>query len=116
MDEATASPTNRQIFKVALAGIVGSTIEQYDFLVTGVIAATVWGDTCDQRLARLDDYDGETRKAVPFAGAASWIAQTVLARPFCLLEGLYPAFSPEALAYLGDTCFASVECVLARMN
>ena len=42
MDEATASPSNKQIFKVALAGIVGSIIEQYDFLVTGVIAATVW--------------------------------------------------------------------------
>jgi MFS family permease len=44
MDEAAASPTNWQIFKVALASIVGSVIEQYDFLVTGVIAATVWGD------------------------------------------------------------------------
>jgi MFS family permease len=44
MDEAAASPTTRQIFKVALASIVGSVIEQYDFLVTGVIAATVWGD------------------------------------------------------------------------
>src|ERR1700690_3629569 len=43
MDEATASPSNKQIFKVALAGIVGSIIEQYDFLVTGVIAATIWG-------------------------------------------------------------------------
>jgi len=28
---------------VALASILGSIIEQYDFLVTGVIAATVWG-------------------------------------------------------------------------
>ena len=28
---------------MALASIVGSVIEQYDFLVTGVIAATVWG-------------------------------------------------------------------------
>src|SRR3984957_9933505 len=44
MGEAAASPTTRQIFKVALASIVGSVIEQYDFLVTGVIAATVWGD------------------------------------------------------------------------
>ncbi len=43
MSEATASPTQRQIFKVALASIIGSVIEQYDFLVTGVIAATVWG-------------------------------------------------------------------------
>jgi MFS family permease len=39
-----ATPTNQQIFKVALASIVGSVIEQYDFLVTGVIAATVWGE------------------------------------------------------------------------
>ncbi|HEX3708816.1 MAG TPA: MFS transporter [Pseudolabrys sp.] len=36
-------PTQKQIFKVALASIVGSVIEQYDFLVTGVIAATIWG-------------------------------------------------------------------------
>ena len=43
MDQATAGPTNRQIYKVALASIVGSVIEQFDFLVTGVIAATVWG-------------------------------------------------------------------------
>lgn len=43
MSDATASPSPRQIFKVALASIVGSVIEQYDFLVTGVIAATVWG-------------------------------------------------------------------------
>jgi len=38
-----ASPTGKQIYKVALASIIGSVIEQYDFLVTGVIAATVWG-------------------------------------------------------------------------
>ena len=37
------APTTGQIYKVALASIVGSVIEQYDFLVTGVIAATVWG-------------------------------------------------------------------------
>ena len=43
MNEATAGPTQRQIYKVALASIVGSVIEQFDFLVTGVIAATVWG-------------------------------------------------------------------------
>ena len=43
MDQAAAGPTNRQIYKVALASIVGSVIEQFDFLVTGVIAATVWG-------------------------------------------------------------------------
>src|ERR1039458_5134726 len=43
MNEAAASPTKRQIFKVALESIVGSVIEQYDFLVTGVIAATIWG-------------------------------------------------------------------------
>src|ERR1700751_263016 len=38
------SPTVGQIYKVALASIVGSVVEQYDFLVTGIIAATVWGD------------------------------------------------------------------------
>ncbi len=38
-----SGPTTSQIYKVALASIVGSVIEQYDFLVTGVIAATVWG-------------------------------------------------------------------------
>jgi MFS family permease len=39
-----AGPTTQQIYKVALASIVGSVIEQYDFLVTGIIAATVWGE------------------------------------------------------------------------
>jgi MFS family permease len=43
MSEAAAGPSTSQIYKVALASIVGSVIEQYDFLVTGVIAATVWG-------------------------------------------------------------------------
>lgn len=42
MNTDAAIPTNRQIYKVALASIVGSVIEQYDFLVTGVIAATIW--------------------------------------------------------------------------
>ncbi len=40
---SAATPTTSQIYKVALASIIGSVIEQYDFLVTGVIAATVWG-------------------------------------------------------------------------
>jgi MFS transporter, MHS family, shikimate and dehydroshikimate transport protein len=44
MSEAAKSPIVGQIYKVALASIVGSVIEQYDFLVTGAIAATVWGD------------------------------------------------------------------------
>src|SRR6202050_1228018 len=49
MREAVAAstvevPTVNQIYKVALASIIGSVIEQYDFLVTGVIAATVWPD------------------------------------------------------------------------
>jgi MFS family permease len=39
----TAAPTSAQIYRVALASIIGSIVEQYDFLVTGVIAATVWG-------------------------------------------------------------------------
>ena len=43
MSNAAATPTIGQIYKVALAAIIGSVIEQYDFLVTGVIAATVWG-------------------------------------------------------------------------
>jgi MFS family permease len=43
MNDAVAGPTTRQIYKVALASIIGSVIEQYDFLVTGVIAATIWG-------------------------------------------------------------------------
>jgi MFS family permease len=43
MSDAAASPTSGQIYKVALASIVGSVIEQYDFLITGVIAATIWG-------------------------------------------------------------------------
>ena len=44
MNDAAAGPTTQQIYKVALASIVGSVIEQYDFLVTGIIAATVWGE------------------------------------------------------------------------
>jgi MFS family permease len=40
---STTTPTTGQIYKVALASIVGSVIEQYDFLITGIIAATVWG-------------------------------------------------------------------------
>ena len=43
MSDAAASPTQQQIYKVAVAAIIGSVIGQYDFLVTGVIAATVWG-------------------------------------------------------------------------
>ena len=42
-DLSAAIPAQKDIYKVALASIVGSVIEQYDFLVTGVIAATVWG-------------------------------------------------------------------------
>ena len=42
-DRQVSIPTNRQVYRVALASIIGSVIEQYDFLVTGVIAATVWG-------------------------------------------------------------------------
>jgi MFS family permease len=38
-----ASPSQNQIYKVAVASIIGSVIEQYDFLITGVIAATIWG-------------------------------------------------------------------------
>jgi len=38
------SPSQQQIYKVAVASIIGSVIEQYDFLITGVIAATIWGD------------------------------------------------------------------------
>ena len=41
---ATGVPDTQQIYRVALASIVGSVIEQYDYLVTGVIAATVWGE------------------------------------------------------------------------
>ena len=33
MSGAAAGPTTQQIYKVALASIVGSVIEQYDFLV-----------------------------------------------------------------------------------
>jgi MFS family permease len=39
---APATPTTKQIYKVALASIIGSVIEQYDFLITGIIAAEVW--------------------------------------------------------------------------
>jgi len=40
---AVQNPTTQQIRKVAVASIIGSVIEQYDFLVTGIMAATVWG-------------------------------------------------------------------------
>jgi MFS family permease len=43
VSDATQTPTVNQIYKVALASIIGSIIEQYDYLITGVIAATVWG-------------------------------------------------------------------------
>ncbi|OYV99965.1 MAG: MFS transporter [Acidiphilium sp. 37-64-53] len=43
MNASGPVPTTKQITKVAIASIVGSVIEQYDFLVTGIIAATVWG-------------------------------------------------------------------------
>lgn len=37
------APHSKEIRRVAIASIFGSIIEQYDFLVTGIIAATVWG-------------------------------------------------------------------------
>ncbi len=37
------APLPGNIYKVAVASIIGSVIEQFDFLVTGVIAATIWG-------------------------------------------------------------------------
>ncbi|MFY9838392.1 MAG: MFS transporter, partial [Xanthobacteraceae bacterium] len=43
MSATDVGPSTQQIYKVALASIIGSVIEQYDFLVTGIIAATVWG-------------------------------------------------------------------------
>lgn len=44
MSTVGASPAQQQsIAKIAFASIIGSVIEQYDFLVTGIIAATVWG-------------------------------------------------------------------------
>jgi MFS family permease len=42
MRERAAAPSTAEIRRIAVASIVGSIIEQYDFLVTGVIAATVW--------------------------------------------------------------------------
>jgi len=39
----TATPSQRQIFRVALASIVGSVIEQYDFLVTGITGLQLLG-------------------------------------------------------------------------
>src|SRR5690348_18256692 len=43
MSADAAGPDRAQIYKVAVASIIGSVIEQYDFLVTGVVAASVWG-------------------------------------------------------------------------
>lgn len=42
--ERGASPAPSQIRRIAVASIIGSVIEQYDFLITGIIAATIWGD------------------------------------------------------------------------
>ena len=44
MSDRAMTPTTRQISKVALASIVGSVIEHFDFLVRGIIASTVGGD------------------------------------------------------------------------
>jgi len=43
MAETLTGPNAAQIRKVAIASLIGSVIEQYDFLVTGIMAATVWG-------------------------------------------------------------------------
>lgn len=43
MTTVADTPSQQQVIKVAVASIIGSVIEQYDFLVTGIIAATVWG-------------------------------------------------------------------------
>jgi MFS family permease len=43
MDLSLTGPSKTQIRKVAVASLIGSVIEQYDFLVTGIIAATIWG-------------------------------------------------------------------------
>jgi MFS family permease len=47
------APTTAQIYQVALASIIGSVIEQYDFLITGIIAATVWGEVYFKELPQL---------------------------------------------------------------
>ncbi|MGE4483129.1 MFS transporter [Acidocella sp.] len=44
MSESHTGPSTAQIRRVAVASLIGSVIEQYDFLVTGIIAATIWGD------------------------------------------------------------------------
>jgi len=44
MSDAVAAPTVSQIYKVAVASIVGSVIEQYDFLVTGDCGDGLAGD------------------------------------------------------------------------
>ena len=43
VSDTAKTPTTNDIYRVALASIIGSVIEQYDYLITGVIAATVWG-------------------------------------------------------------------------
>jgi MFS family permease len=43
MNQSLIGPSTTQIRKVAVASLIGSVIEQYDFLVTGIIAATIWG-------------------------------------------------------------------------
>ena len=40
---SSGMPSDREIAKVATGSIIGSIIEQYDFLVTGTIAGLVWG-------------------------------------------------------------------------
>jgi MFS family permease len=43
MQGTQVQSSENRIFKVAFASIIGSIIEQYDYLVAGIIAATVWG-------------------------------------------------------------------------
>ena len=66
MSDAAAGPSQQQIYKVAVASIIGSVIEQYDFLVTGVMAATVWGGISSRKRA-LRPWPRRS----PFTGSAS---------------------------------------------
>ena len=82
-----ASSNNNQVYKVALASIVGSVIEQYDFLVTGVIAATVWGDVFFKLpglaavASAISVYDASSNEVSAMIGHSSSVAMTSAMTP-----------------------------------
>lgn len=73
MNGVADTPTTTQIYKVALASIVDPIVEQYDFLVTGVIAATVrHPHVLHEKLPNTVSGVGRERRLPDFAGLWRW--------------------------------------------